>query len=108
MGGLILFHIAFVSSKRYSGSFTNTYLNSGFTRFKVTNLTENQYFDYMIHIRSRDVPNLYQVELLKTMKSNSMFGLPESTIYFIYSGYFFLFMAFVIFYSGQPFKKTEI
>ncbi len=100
LGGIILFHIVFVSSKRYTVN-----LNGA----KITNLSEKQYFSIAAHI-----PYLYEghqipwVNLIKSTKVNYLFDLPESTIYFIYSVYFFLFMAFVIFYSGSLFDRAKV
>lgn len=92
LGGIILFHIVFVSSKRYTVKLKS---------FKITNLSEKQYFSLVDHVRS-------SYAFIKSTKVNYLFDLPESTIYFIYSVYFFLFMAFVIFYSGSLFGRAKV
>jgi len=97
LGGLILFHIAFVSSKRYS---VNVY------GAKITNLSEKQYFSVAAHI-----PYFRgSVKLIKSTKVNYLFNLPEITIYFIYSGYFFLFMGLwrlLYFTVGNHLKRQK-
>ena len=104
MGGLILFHIVFASSKGYYHKYSTEYSQGG-VRLLPSNLTEKQYFTTLAHADVR-----VQLTLLSDYKYNPnyLFGLPENTIYFIYSGYFFLLMVFIIFYSGSLFGRAEV
>jgi len=86
-GALILFHVCFVSSKRYD-------LIGG-------HLTEKQYSTALANGNTRLKVLLLKVFFLNnSSKIHYLFGLPERTIYFIYSGYFLLFAAFVLTYGG--------
>lgn len=103
LGGLILFNIAFASSKGYYHKYTSEYTQGG-VRILPSNLTEKQYFAILAH---GSVP--LQLTLLSDYKYNPnyLFGLPENTIYFIYSGYFFLLLVFVTSYTGM-FGRTKV
>ncbi len=81
-GALILFHVCFVSSKRYD--------------LGGHHLTEKQYSTALANGNTQ----LKVLLLNNSNKIHYLFGLPERTIYFIYSGYFLLFASFVLTYGG--------